>query len=659
MRDLRERRLEPLAVRVRADAKLEHAVGRQARRALLVPRHHRNAPAVIDAGAVRGLLAEDREPHADAAAVRLAPPLPLAPLRNVERAHRAAQRLGVVAAVEILLGDVHEGHRVRRHQVREAHFVRLLPRLARDRVEDQLEREAHAGARDAAVRQDRRLVGRRRPGAAAIAVHAIRPGQDRADLRRLEARRERIGRVGARVDDRLAVDREQPSVGVGVTGDVVVVLAAVGVGRQLLEPVLEPAHRPPELHREPAEAHLLRQQDALVAEPAADVRRDDADAPLVDAETLREPGAVDVRHLRRRMDGELVEPPVVVRHHAAPLDRRHALARGADAPPHADRGARADACEIVVDHGLEHDVVAPVLVHERRPRLDRRDHVDDGGQLLELDLDQRRDVLGFRASRRDAHRDQLADLAHLALREHVLRRRLEALERRVGDDRSDAGEIVDGEDRLLVTGGLAHRADARVRHRRAHERDVEHPDHADVADVLAAAAEEARVLLAAEAGAHALARRAVGRPRALAPRHAAARLGCGRPNRHSPNDTSTSRSGTPRAAARTVRTLTKSYAARPLPVHSGRLRTSQPAYRMRNLVRPRSLLASTRRARCARNAARSRGGSAATVRRCTCSTAGRMRAVRRRPSGVSEQIWCGCPSRPPHGAGRRVARAGG
>ena len=62
------------------------------------------------------------------------------------------------------------------------------------------------------------------------------------------------------------------------------VLAAVGVGDELLAPVLDPAHRAAEAAREPAEADLLGQQDALVAEAAADVGRDDADRACVEAE---------------------------------------------------------------------------------------------------------------------------------------------------------------------------------------------------------------------------------------------------------------------------------------------------------------------------------------------------------------------------------------
>ena len=108
--DLREGRLKALAVRLRADAKLQHAVGRQAREALLVSRHHGNAPAVVDRRAVGRLLAEDGEADADSPAIGLAFFLPRAHRRDVDQLRRAAHRLGIVAAVEVLLGDVVERH---------------------------------------------------------------------------------------------------------------------------------------------------------------------------------------------------------------------------------------------------------------------------------------------------------------------------------------------------------------------------------------------------------------------------------------------------------------------------------------------------------------------------------------------------------------------
>ena len=200
----------------------------------------------------------------------------------------------------MLLGDVVERHLLGPHQIAQAHLARLEPGFARDRIEHQLQREADAGARDAAIGQDRAFVGRDRPGPAAIGRHQIGPRQDAGDLRRLQAGRERIGRVGAGIDGRLAIDAAQPAVAIGIDGDLVVVLAAIGAGGQMLAAILDPAHRMAAAHRQPRQADFLRQQDALVAEAAADIGRDDADLALLDAEAFGQAVAHDVRHLRCR-----------------------------------------------------------------------------------------------------------------------------------------------------------------------------------------------------------------------------------------------------------------------------------------------------------------------------------------------------------------------
>ena len=85
MRDLRQRRLKALAVRMHADAQFEPAVGREPRRGLLVARHHGDAPAVINRRAVRRLLAIDRQADADQTAVRFALLLPRPHRVDVDR----------------------------------------------------------------------------------------------------------------------------------------------------------------------------------------------------------------------------------------------------------------------------------------------------------------------------------------------------------------------------------------------------------------------------------------------------------------------------------------------------------------------------------------------------------------------------------------------
>src|SRR5262245_65327820 len=115
------------------------------------------------------------------------------------------------------------------------------------------------------------------------------------------------------------------------------VLAAIGAGDEMFAAILDPAHRVAATHGKPAETNLLRKQDAFVAKSPADVRRDDADLALVEAETLGEPGAHDVRHLTSRVDRQLLEPRVPEGDNAAPLDRRHALPSGADLAGDLDR----------------------------------------------------------------------------------------------------------------------------------------------------------------------------------------------------------------------------------------------------------------------------------------------------------------------------------
>ena len=109
----------------------------------------------------------------------------------------------------------------------------------------------------------------------------------------------------------------------------------------MLAAILDPAHGMAELEREPGERDLLAAQQALVAEAAADIGRDDADRAVREAEALGKPGLHDVRHLRRGDDGEIAQTVVPPGEHAAALERQHALARGADFAGHRDgRGGR-------------------------------------------------------------------------------------------------------------------------------------------------------------------------------------------------------------------------------------------------------------------------------------------------------------------------------
>ena len=75
-------------------------------------------------------------------------------------------------------------------------------------------------------------------------------------------------------------------------------LPRVSAGGQVLVPILDPTHRLPGLQRQPSDEDLLRQQNRLVAEPAANIGRDDADLHFRDLQCLSKAATHDVRKLR-------------------------------------------------------------------------------------------------------------------------------------------------------------------------------------------------------------------------------------------------------------------------------------------------------------------------------------------------------------------------
>jgi len=184
------------------------------------------------------------------------------------------------------------------------------------------------------------------------------------------------------------------------------------------------------------------------------------------------------------------------------LARRTQLARNLDSRAPGDR------LDIVVDERGQEKVVPPCLVHQRRARCAGLEHVMDRRQLREIDLDARRHVFGLGARRRDAHGDQFADMAYLSSRQHRLLGGLESRKPGHGPDRLYAHEVFGDEHAVADVGRDADRLDAAVGEGAPVERDVHHPWPPDVADELAAAAQETVVLLAQQTRADPLSGRA-------------------------------------------------------------------------------------------------------------------------------------------------------
>src|SRR5580700_8256728 len=115
------------------------------------------------------------------------------------------------------------------------------------------------------------------------------------------------------------------------------VLAAIGVGSEMLAAVLQPAHRIIDALREPGQRHLLAAQQALVAEAAADVGRNDPECTMGEAEAFAQAGLHRMWKLGRSEERELSKPSVAISEDAAAFDRHHAVTRGPDCFSDLDR----------------------------------------------------------------------------------------------------------------------------------------------------------------------------------------------------------------------------------------------------------------------------------------------------------------------------------
>ncbi len=372
---------------------------------------------------------------------------------------------------------------------------------ARAEVEHPLHHERGGRTGNAAIRSRGHGVRRHRADLAAVVLEAVRAGQQSAHHERLDARRPRHDRVRAGVAQHVGVDRPQPTVGVEAGAHRVVVIARMRAGDEVLAPCLHPLHRPPEPHREQAQRDVLRIHDALHAEAAAHVGRDDAQLVLGQAERLRQRVTCEMRHLRARPEGQLPLGGVPVGDAAASLHRRRGLTVRSKRSLDDDNGAVHGEIDTTVLEAARHeDIARRLLVHGRRGLAHGRLDIDRGGQRLVVDIDEHGAVLGRVAVEGDDGRERLADVTRARPREHRLRRRHVAGRRGSRDEAMPLKRLVGARCDMDDAGGCrcAFRVDsakAGVRMDAAHEGDVQHARQLEVADVASTPGDQPRVLM--------------------------------------------------------------------------------------------------------------------------------------------------------------------
>ena len=299
--DLRERRLVALALRLHAE--LEDRLARRVDAQLRRVEHLDPEDVVVLARARADDLGEARKADPDQAPLLARLPLLLAQRRVADTLQRLVQRCLVVARVVLEAGRRVVRELLRPDEVLAAQLGRIDVELVGRGLDQPLDQVRGLGdAERAAVRDaSRRLVRVRAVGDDVRRRDVVRAGDDveepRAELRRLRVR-VRVALVGEHLHAQprhlpLARERE-----LGVHVEV-----AREAGRdQVAGAVLDPLHRPADQQRGRRRDDVARVDRHLVAEAAADVRRDDLDVLLRQARHEREHRAVDVRRLRGHVD---------------------------------------------------------------------------------------------------------------------------------------------------------------------------------------------------------------------------------------------------------------------------------------------------------------------------------------------------------------------
>ena len=221
---------------------------------------------------------------------------------------------------------------------------------------------------------------------------------------------------------------------------------------EILGTVLDPLHRPTSDDRADRGQDVAGVDTDFVAEPTADVRRDDADLVFGDAGDDREQRPVGVRGLRRLVERQPAFDRFEVRNGTAGFHRCRVNARIDNLLSDDDVCRSEDRLGFCCVSGLPvEDVVVglalDVVTDDGRIGVQGLAGIDDRSQHVVLDVDEFNRIAGGVTILGDDERDLLTLEAHLVSDEHGLHvgreggrpRELETQEVLAGDDSDHAG----------------------------------------------------------------------------------------------------------------------------------------------------------------------------------------------------------------------------
>ena len=202
-------------------------------------------------------------------------------------------------------------------------------------------------------------------------------------------------------------------------------VAAMGVGHEAFAALAGPFHRAAQLAGGPGDDGFLGVVVDLGAEAAADVRGDDAQLVFRDVQhegAHQQPD--DVRVLAGGVEGEIARGGVEVAERDARFHGVGDQAVVGQVELYDLGGVGEDAIDhgLVADDPVVADVAGDAVMHLGRAGGDGIGQVGDGGQVRVVDVDQFGGVLGLLLGFGDHDGDRVADMAHLADRDHRMRR---------------------------------------------------------------------------------------------------------------------------------------------------------------------------------------------------------------------------------------------
>ena len=203
---------------------------------------------------------------------------------------------------------------------------------------------------------------------AAIGRNPIRPGDHRhRHLRHPGAMR---AHIGALVEVECVLHGQDPTLRVERGGRVMVLLARVVGGHQVLAPILDPFDRSPQSQSGEADKKIFRIELTANPEPAAGIALPEHDGRRAAAEHARQPVAVAVRHFGRAIQFKHVSGGVEAGQHPARLHRYGAVP--ADGQVEGGDPMRCSKCCLDIAISRAQVALAWLLLHRLRAAKSKR-----------------------------------------------------------------------------------------------------------------------------------------------------------------------------------------------------------------------------------------------------------------------------------------------